>query len=367
MKKTVAVIVAFIMIFTMVCSASEDIVVTINGNKVEFDAMPFVENDRVLVPVRAVAETIGASVLWDDELQIIGIVKGQKNVVMRVGYYDVIKYEGNNFDQFINVLVPSNQAEIIDSEVVPTVIDGRTYVPLRFMSEALGFNVDWDDYTNTAILTCPTVMFNKMANDMSFYNSLISYYKNGPQPQLEPKVNYDIVYKFPKSTNSNELLRLVNTRIEELGFRTGTVIKHEDYTMDVYISANEDDDIDSIARTIGARAAVSFKDSKNTTVLEDSDVMYAEPVSDGVQLYLTELGRIKFKEATKRLSKLTDKNYISIMIDDTVIAAPTVDSEIDSDTVVITGMEPNQASYIATLINMTPLNCELDVVEIYTR
>ncbi len=98
-----------------------------NGSKLNFDTAPVIENGRVLVPMRAIFEVQGAEVLWDGNSKSITSNNGDKRIVLKVG---------------------SNQA-IIDSdsstlEVPPKIINGRTLVPLRFVSESFGAEVLWD-------------------------------------------------------------------------------------------------------------------------------------------------------------------------------------------------------------------------------
>ncbi|MBR0088818.1 MAG: hypothetical protein IJP94_03130, partial [Clostridia bacterium] len=74
MKKIVSVILAFAMLFAMavVVSADNEISVTVNGETIEFeDAKPIIEDDRVLVPMRAVFEKMGVFVDWHEHAGIV--------------------------------------------------------------------------------------------------------------------------------------------------------------------------------------------------------------------------------------------------------------------------------------------------------
>lgn len=100
--------------------------VFVKGKKVDFDVEPVVLQDRTMVPVRAIAEALGAEVKWDGETQTVTVLKAGKIVLIPVG---------------------SLKASVDGGEValdVPAVIVGsRTLVPLRFVSESLGAEVDW--------------------------------------------------------------------------------------------------------------------------------------------------------------------------------------------------------------------------------
>ncbi|MCL6639000.1 MAG: copper amine oxidase N-terminal domain-containing protein [Firmicutes bacterium] len=105
--------------------------VLLNGKKIPFDVPPLVENGRTLVPIRKIAEALGAQVDWDPG-----------------GYVRI-----NKDDQYILLQVDRNVA-LVNYEhkyldVPPKVINGRTLVPLRFVAEAFGLNVGWDGGTQT--------------------------------------------------------------------------------------------------------------------------------------------------------------------------------------------------------------------------
>jgi phosphate transport system substrate-binding protein len=107
--------------------AAADISVIANGKAVSFDVPPFIENSRVLVPVRAIFEALGASVSWDEATRTVSAIKG---------------------DTTISLVIGSNKAYVGESEktldVPARIAGGRTFVPVRFVSEALGAEVEWD-------------------------------------------------------------------------------------------------------------------------------------------------------------------------------------------------------------------------------
>jgi hypothetical protein len=110
----------------------------INGSLVEFaDAKPFLNKSsgRTMIPIRFVSESLGAEVKWEDSTRTITIIQGNNEIKLKTG---------DN-----NATVNGNEL-LLDSEVF--IKDGRTYVPLRFVSEALGANVEWDGNSQTAII-----------------------------------------------------------------------------------------------------------------------------------------------------------------------------------------------------------------------
>lgn len=101
--------------------------VTVNNNLIKFDAPPYIKGGVTLIPVRAVAEKLGAEVSWDADTQKVTITKNETVIEITVNK--------------MTVLVNGVPTEIS----LPTEVTcGKTYLPLRFLAEALGFDVNWD-------------------------------------------------------------------------------------------------------------------------------------------------------------------------------------------------------------------------------
>lgn len=97
---------------------------------------PIMENDRVLVPLRVIAEALGATVNWHGDTETITIEKENRIILMQINS-DVVLING----------------ESILIDVPPRLINDRTMVPVRAVSTALGSNVDWDGVNGTVIVT----------------------------------------------------------------------------------------------------------------------------------------------------------------------------------------------------------------------
>lgn len=114
-------------------------ILTVDGQKQVLDAAPIVLNNRTMVPIRAVAEVTGASVDW---------ISDSKSVVIESQYGDEITCAIGSDTISIN-----DRDERLDT--APFVKDGRTYLPLRAVSEALGLDVDWDASNQSITLSAP--------------------------------------------------------------------------------------------------------------------------------------------------------------------------------------------------------------------
>lgn len=107
--------------------------------KVETDTPPTVVDGRTLVPVRAIFESIGATVDWDAATSTATGVKGDVTVVIQI----------DNSTAYVN-----GEEKILD--VPAQLINGRTMVPARFVSEAMGCDVTWYGETGTVAVADET-------------------------------------------------------------------------------------------------------------------------------------------------------------------------------------------------------------------
>ena len=107
----------------------EEITVHLNNEKLIFDKPPITENDRTLVPMRAIFEALEAEVTWDNDTNTATAVKDGTTISITIDS-DVMYKNGES----IQLDAP---ARLID--------DGYTFVPLRAVSEALDCDVQWNE------------------------------------------------------------------------------------------------------------------------------------------------------------------------------------------------------------------------------
>lgn len=114
---------------------------TVNGEKRTLDSPPIIKNDRTLVPIRAIVEALGGSVSWDGIERKVTVSLGNKMLELWIGK-SVAKVNGK--DTPIDASNPN---------VVPEIINDRTMLPLRFVAESLGCDVQWEGNTKTITIT----------------------------------------------------------------------------------------------------------------------------------------------------------------------------------------------------------------------
>lgn len=112
-----------------------DIQVEVDGRTLVFDQAPIMENDRVLVPIRALAEALGASVSWYGTSQRVTAIKGTDILSLQIG---------NN--------IMKKNARTVWLDVAPKIVGDRTLVPVRAVSEGYDAQVDWDGAAQKVIV-----------------------------------------------------------------------------------------------------------------------------------------------------------------------------------------------------------------------
>lgn len=140
-------------------TAYEPVRLIVDGKDITEISNPVIENDRLLVPIRYVAEAIGAEVDWDAEKRAV-----------------YVEREGRDFQLWIDNRLVSylDGAQIQLCDVSPKIINDHTYIPLRLMSNALSVGIEWDGDTRTA-----TVDSGKRSAVENFYEAKIVSLKGG--------------------------------------------------------------------------------------------------------------------------------------------------------------------------------------------
>lgn len=122
-------------------SHNDQVKVVIDDNVISLDVQPEIVKGHTMVPVRALSEVLGYKVGFLDNQRTIELIKGDVSIRLQMGS-KVISINNAEADE-------EEQREI---EAAPYTKDGRSYVPIRFFSEAFGVDVKWDRSTRSVIL-----------------------------------------------------------------------------------------------------------------------------------------------------------------------------------------------------------------------
>jgi len=109
---------------------------TLDNKAYYTDAAFYLKNDRTMVPIRFIAETLGFTVDWNEATQTVTMTDGKTTIVLTIG----------STTMYIN-----GKAKIMD--VAPEISNDRTCVPVRFVAEGFGGVVGWEDATQMVTIT----------------------------------------------------------------------------------------------------------------------------------------------------------------------------------------------------------------------
>jgi hypothetical protein len=115
----------------------------INGEVKTLDAAPFIMNGRTVVPLRFIGEALGAEIGWDNAQRMVSYKLGKE-----ILYFWIDKPEAK-------IVIGPLFSKPIPLEAAPIIKGGRSFVPVRVVSELLGAAVGWDGTTRTVTIDFP--------------------------------------------------------------------------------------------------------------------------------------------------------------------------------------------------------------------
>lgn len=134
-KKNLFLLLSVLILCFSTVFAQRDIKITLDGNILKTDVAPFIKDNRTLVPIRFISEALNYDIKWNEEKQLVTIKNTDQQIDLTINSK--------------NVLVNNTKTT---TDVAPAIYNNRTYVPIRFISETFGINVNWNDKTSTVIL-----------------------------------------------------------------------------------------------------------------------------------------------------------------------------------------------------------------------
>lgn len=127
--------------------STRDVKVYIDGKELDADFPPYIVKGRTFVPIREITESLGAQVDWDGKTSSVDISLSDKVIKLRIDSSvcyvngEKIKLEKNTIPKLTTFFEPREEQ--------------KTMVPLRFISETLGYNVDFIDEANKVTIDTP--------------------------------------------------------------------------------------------------------------------------------------------------------------------------------------------------------------------
>lgn len=176
--------------------AAKPISLVVNGKDITKLSSPIIENDRTLVPIRFISEELGAKVYWDEADRTVLVEDNDNSVLLRIGSQLVAYDNGMDYEL---------------SDVAPKIINDRTYVPLRLVSNALDIGIDWDEATRTVIIDS-----NLPSEDTDFFNVKLLSHENGQV--IKGKTNLQLGASSEYMADGNEVRFLLLDPSTSKGF-----------------------------------------------------------------------------------------------------------------------------------------------------
>ena len=168
---------------------SDKIISAVNGSEKEtvIDVAPFIDGGTTMIPLRGLLEIMGAEIGWDGATQKVMVKKGETEIELRIADKDVyVKSGEGEFKKYI-LTTP------------PIIKDGRTFIPLRFVTENLGYSVSWDGETQTI-----TIMLKEAV-------------KEEPEIKEEPESSTDKTEEIKTEPEKEEIEEYKETSSKKIG------------------------------------------------------------------------------------------------------------------------------------------------------
>ncbi len=140
--------------------STEYSVLKTEAEKSSLEAAPYIKNSRTMAPVRAILEAFDATVDWDDNTKTVFISKGETNISLAVGS---------------NKIIVNGVEKAIDCPA--EIVNGRTFIPLRAVTEVLGYYVYYVDATRQILIddVAPVMSVNGVDVPYNLYHAFYTF------------------------------------------------------------------------------------------------------------------------------------------------------------------------------------------------
>ncbi|GMQ62440.1 stalk domain-containing protein [Vallitalea maricola] len=227
--------------------------IIVDGEEVIFtedSGMPFIdENNRTQVPFRITLEQAGAVISWDDENRTAIAKKDDITVKVPIDKNYIIK-----------------NGRIIYNDTVSLVKNGRTYLPIRVVMQALGYEVGWDNAKSSVLIT-PTESVGVATDEPIYYVNMMSdmcYYNNE-----------DTGYRIYRLNNDGTSTKISENKAYTLGIIGDTI-----YYMNFVDLEREDGFVQR-----GTLWQINKDGTEEKAILEDVNIFTMD--TDGEYIYFT--------------------------------------------------------------------------------
>lgn len=272
----------------------------VNGAEVYPDVPPQIIGGRTMVPLRAVAEVLGADIQWDGITQTVTATKGRTVVRLVIGQ---------------KTAYIDGQPRPLD--VPAKVVDGRTLVPLRFVSESLGAQVEYYESTQTVAIRsiAPTQVFSATP----------------PQPTQDTRPQVGEAAKAQLLARVDALISLVSEKKRAAHEYIDNLVQDKLHVVRVYFDNAKQQEINHYSREL-EKGRQQYEAGQ---IGWDAYQLTTKVLQDEMTLRLAELDQLHskyvavFDDLKKHLYQQTDEYYDKLI--DTLVA---IKAQIARETIV---------------------------------
>lgn len=173
--------------FSIIVNAHQTVDVYINGELLETDQPAIIYQDRTMVPLRAICEKLNCTVEWNNYTNTALIENEITMVAAQIDNYTLTKKDRR---------ISGGEARAIVIDVPPLIINERTLVPARAISESLNAKVEWNGQSKRVDITMEYDWIDDYSEDMAIVS------KNGKKGYIDKSgkviipLKYDLAYPF---------------------------------------------------------------------------------------------------------------------------------------------------------------------------
>ncbi len=214
-KQILALVFAFYCLITGTVTASADsISVFVDGKIVSFDVSPQLIGGRTMVPLRAIFESLGATVNWDEATKTVTAFREDAIVAATIGAYE---------------MRVNGESRTID--VPPMIVNDRTLVPARFVAEALGCDVQWEANSKSVYITSKVIDYSKVEQETNIVpendkvDTALGTLKNPYAANAGETIEFN-EYSFEPTRNVKIICSEANAQIQLLSLKIDLMRMH---------------------------------------------------------------------------------------------------------------------------------------------
>lgn len=276
-------------------------IMTVNGIEKEIDegrgTAPVIINERTLVPIRAIIEEMGGTVLWEQEMQTT-----------------TLNYENDEIRLVVDSAIAYLNNEPYTLDAAPAIINERTLLPIRFIAESFDFDVKWDDTTRTI-----TIEKNISSNNTVNENVIKLSWENK-----------EIIVKLNESNASKDLISRLPLKMEFEDYNNTEKVSYLDEKLD---DSDSDDSYNPKAGDLTSyipwgTLSMFYEDFESS-----SGLIYLGSIISGSELLSEMEGSVKIELVDTKESISTNDNMVLVKGGTFTMGSPANEPERESDEV----------------------------------